>query len=783
MLGRGGHSDDLRGGTGRGGGGRYQSAAGGDRRVLKRKAIDFNVPIMKQQAERVFIRDHRDRPTLEPTADSIRLLPACIDDVSHNPALGICTKYISLAVNKLRAPITALSWAPDGRKCVTGAHTGEFTMWSETTPPVYLAAAASSSQFSHSPFSVRAFCACARNGSQFNFEGIVTQAHEDPIRAMTWSHNDLLMLTADEGGVVKYWQTTMNNVKAFKAHKEPVRDISFSPNDMHFVTCSDDQTASIWDLETSTEVVCLKGHGWDVKAARWHPTKGIIITGSKDQLIKVWDPRAGAGGMNHGRNEHCLADLHAHKSTVNRLAWSPLNPNWFLSGSRDNLVKVFDIRTMKEFQTNRAHKKEITALTWHPTNERLFGSGSHDGAIHQWFVGESESQAEITGAHDSAVYGLEWHPLGHLLVSASNDHTTRFWARNRPGDDMTDKYNVASLPAAQKALAVNTLVEAAKMNPSKYSRLPAALAEFAQQGQQELQEATAKTAYGEANASTEFIPGMGSAMGISVPGMGSSANMSFLPGMGGAPAVKRESSIYSSNTAPSESISIKMESRPNDYAANNSSRSNNSSRDRRRSRSREREYDQHGSSSSSRPTSAAPSNSRYPPPSQPQSQSHGHTSAPPSGYNAFFPAPPPTSQPQHHVPSNQQQQHAAFFPPPPPSNQPTQHQPHYQQQHQQQQQHQPQQHRPAYPAQPVSFAPPPHQQQSYPPQGGFPPPPQQQPQQGYAMPPNQSYPQPGGYSQQPQRSGQHAPYPQQNQHMPQQQQQRYPPQQHQQYQR
>lgn len=29
---------------------------------------------------------------------------------------------------------------------------------------------------------------------------------------------------------------------------------------------------------------------------------------------------------------------------------------------------------------------------------------------------------------------LSFHPLGHLLVSGSNDHTTRFWARERPGD-------------------------------------------------------------------------------------------------------------------------------------------------------------------------------------------------------------------------------------------------------------------------------------------------------------------------------------------------------------
>ena len=47
----------------------------------------------------------------------------------------------------------------------------------------------------------------------------------------------------------------------------------------------------------------------------------------------------------------------------------------------------------------------------------------------------------MENAHDGMVWSLAWHPLGHLLCSGSNDHTSKFWARNRPGDKMKDKYN------------------------------------------------------------------------------------------------------------------------------------------------------------------------------------------------------------------------------------------------------------------------------------------------------------------------------------------------------
>ena len=151
---------------------------------------------------------------------------------------------------------------------------------------------------------------------------------------------------------------------------------------------------------------------------------------------------------------------------------------------------------MKEWVVLRGHKKEVccmscpsflasrpdtsatrylqTALAWHPVHPILVSGGS-EGAILHWdlsspaagtptpiFPTASSStatssspaphatsastaalsapapqippRATLSQAHDSNVWALTFHPLGHLLVSASNDHTTRFWARERPGD-------------------------------------------------------------------------------------------------------------------------------------------------------------------------------------------------------------------------------------------------------------------------------------------------------------------------------------------------------------
>lgn len=56
--------------------------------------------------------------------------------------------------------------------------------------------------------------------------------------------------------------------------------------------------------------------------------------------------------------------------------------------------------------------------------------------------------AAIDQAHDSIVWALAWHPLGHILCSGSNDHSCKFWTRNHPGDPMRDKYNLNTASAS-----------------------------------------------------------------------------------------------------------------------------------------------------------------------------------------------------------------------------------------------------------------------------------------------------------------------------------------------
>lgn len=107
---------------------------------------------------------------------------------------------------------------------------------------------------------------------------------------------------------------------------------------------------------------------------------------------------------------------------------------------------------MKDLQTFRGHKKEVCSVAWHPQHESLLATGGSEGSIMFWTMGQNEPAGEMENAHDSNVWSLDWHPVGHILVSGSNDHTTRFWTRNRPGESMQDKFNVGIQKAAEMGL-------------------------------------------------------------------------------------------------------------------------------------------------------------------------------------------------------------------------------------------------------------------------------------------------------------------------------------------
>jgi len=363
-----------------------------------------------------------------------------------NAVDSVPARHLHSSLNKMRHPVNVVKWTPEGRRLLTGSTSGEFTLW---------------------------------NGTAFNFETIM-QAHDSAVRAVAYSHSNDWLISAEQAGIVKYWQPNFNNVKSLQAHNDPVRDLAFAPTDTKFVTAADDAHLKIFDFAGGMEELVLEGHQWDAKCVDWHPTKGLLVSGSKDHQIKLWDPR----------NGRCLTTLHGHKNTVSKTLFEPTNGVLLASCARDSTARVFDIRMMRDVFLLRGHEKDISTIAWHPIHSNFLTTGGADGAMHHYLLDEqnlpagsaptlspydapenSDAPAQtiypahrVTYAHDFAIWSLDWHPLGHILASGSNDRATRFWSRPRPGDSTykDDRWHIGQTAAEAQGTWKRTTDRAAR---------------------------------------------------------------------------------------------------------------------------------------------------------------------------------------------------------------------------------------------------------------------------------------------------------------------------------
>ena len=289
---------------------------------------------------------------------------------------------------------------------------------------------------------------------------------------MTWSNDEQNMLTGDDMGVIKYWNKEMANIARIDpAHEAGIRAISTSPVDNKFASCGDDHKVMIWDYNTQQRETTIN-QGNDVKTVDWHPQKGLLVCGDKNYVITLLDPRIQPKGK-----QSKLRTIYDHKGEVSICSWNQ-NGDWFLSASRDQSQKLWDLRQMAEpIRTYQGQGAAVTSLAWHPVHSDLWVSGgmvrppfprpragnstavvvSLPGRVAGVLAGvEGETPGELQGARGCGLGGerlaplacrrpsslglcvahtddasplclqVDWHPVGHLLVTGSQDKSARF---------------------------------------------------------------------------------------------------------------------------------------------------------------------------------------------------------------------------------------------------------------------------------------------------------------------------------------------------------------------
>lgn len=154
-------------------------------------------------------------------------------------------------------------------------------------------------------------------------------------------------------------------------HKESVSAVAWS-GPQELVTASWDHTIKVWDLVAGSTKFDVAGNKafFDLS---WSTLNRTAITASADRHIRLYDPRSQEGSI-------VKATFTSHSGWVSSVNWSRTEENLFISGSHDNLMKLWDRRSPRSPLYNlTGHTDNILCTSW--ANPEFLLSGGSDNTL------------------------------------------------------------------------------------------------------------------------------------------------------------------------------------------------------------------------------------------------------------------------------------------------------------------------------------------------------------------------------------------------------------------
>ncbi|KAI5295421.1 SEA (Seh1-associated) complex subunit, partial [Ascosphaera acerosa] len=187
------------------------------------------------------------------------------------------------------------------------------------------------------------------------------------------------------------------------------------------------------------------------RAASQYGLSGAIPVRYRDQLA-INDVKWSHGDFEHvvataaangrvivydlNRNGVELARFHEHGRQVHKLAFSPFQPAWLLSGSQDESIRMWDLRMVSSERSAMGfgskyrflgHNDAVRDVRWSPVDGVEFAAATDSGVIQHWDVRKHNAPLLKLNAHDKACYCIDWHPDGKHVLSGGSDKYVKVW--------------------------------------------------------------------------------------------------------------------------------------------------------------------------------------------------------------------------------------------------------------------------------------------------------------------------------------------------------------------
>ncbi|CAH1243108.1 ERCC8 [Branchiostoma lanceolatum] len=247
-----------------------------------------------------------------------------------------------------------------------------------------------------------------------------------------------------------------------RIHASGVNSLDLDPVEgRYLISGGADGVIAIYDTHNlsgtpsnTSEAVCTVGrshrhvHKYSVETVRWYPhDTGLFTSSSMDKTLKVWDT-----------NVLLPAEVFQFEGTVYSHAMSPVAKKHCLIAvaTMTSIVTLCDLKSGSSTHILKGHRAAVKCARWSPRNPYLLATGSQDNKVLLWDVRSAKSSlmsldqhngelatstAAVNTAHNGHVNGLCFTPEGLHLLSFGTDNRLRLW------DTATGRNTLTTVPS------------------------------------------------------------------------------------------------------------------------------------------------------------------------------------------------------------------------------------------------------------------------------------------------------------------------------------------------
>ncbi|KAF9166681.1 WD40 repeat-like protein, partial [Mortierella sp. AD010] len=238
-----------------------------------------------------------------------------------------------------------------------------------------------------------------------------------PFRAVTGGDDNTLVFS---NGVPFVFNKTIHDHTGF------IQEVKFSSNGEMFASVGSDGKIFLYDAKTGDKLKELStadhGHTGSIFALSWSADSSRILTSSADQTAKIWDVETSSVVNTFDLSSQ---DSTFHGQQVGNI-WKGSN---LVSLSLSGDLNYLDPSTSKASRVVQGHQKAITALAVSNDKKTLF-TGSYDGRVMSWDESSGVATPLKEASHGNQV--MQMTSSGAQLISAGMDDTIRISSKSVP---------------------------------------------------------------------------------------------------------------------------------------------------------------------------------------------------------------------------------------------------------------------------------------------------------------------------------------------------------------